>query len=648
MQVNQIISQIDIGAYALPKFQRGYVWNRAQVRGFMDSLYREYPVGSLLTWRTRTENVEHRGGQALQPGTVQLLLDGQQRITTLYGLIRGTPPPFFDGKLAVFDRLMFHLEDELFEYWQPVKMRDDDRWIDVIEIFKRGVGEMLPDLMDRYDSDEVKRFSGRLNRVDQIKNRDFHVEDVTGEDKSIEVVVEIFNRVNSGGTKLSAGDLALAKLCAEWPQARARMKDALERWNDYGYPFTMDFLLRVANAVITRKAPFSALADVSAAEFESGLAAAVNAVDRVLNELASRLGIDHGSVLPNPFPIVVLARFLVDNGMSFGDSRQRDRLMYWYVQAAMWGRYASSTETKLAQDLLTTSGEAGDPVDGLIVNLLQQRGDLRVKPDDFRTWSRGARFYPILYMLTRSSGARDWGTGQKLDRLALGGYSDLELHHIFPKSLLYARGHGRAEVNALANFTFLTKQTNQEISARNPADYLVDYGGRFEGALESTWVPNDPELWELDRYEEFLAVRRELLAEATNRFLDGLLDGSLPESGDTGLSLDQPARAETAAVEEDDTSEALNIAELRSWLGAEGLDLGELNFELSGDDGSQLAVFDVAWPTGLQSGLSEPIVLLIDEPDSVYRVAVEHGFLPFTDVGALRAYAESLVGEGPR
>jgi len=81
MQIQTILDQIDLGAMALPEFQRGYVWNREQVRGLMYSLYRKHPVGSLLVWATKTENADARGDQALQAGSVKLLLDGQQRIT---------------------------------------------------------------------------------------------------------------------------------------------------------------------------------------------------------------------------------------------------------------------------------------------------------------------------------------------------------------------------------------------------------------------------------------------------------------------------------------------------------------------------------------------------------------------------------------
>src|SRR4030095_5551592 len=102
MQIATILDQIDLGSMALPEFQRGYVWNRDQVRGLMSSLYQRHPIGSLLVWVTKTETAHVRGDRSLAPVMVKLILDGQQRMTSLYGIIRGRPPAFFDGNPRAF------------------------------------------------------------------------------------------------------------------------------------------------------------------------------------------------------------------------------------------------------------------------------------------------------------------------------------------------------------------------------------------------------------------------------------------------------------------------------------------------------------------------------------------------------------------
>src|SRR5699024_9615967 len=95
-KLSQLLDRIDSGTILLPEFQRGYVWNRDQVRGLMRSMYLEHPVGSLLLWETSDPDLSARGSVSAN-GTYLMLLDGQQRITSLYGIIKGHPPGFFDG-----------------------------------------------------------------------------------------------------------------------------------------------------------------------------------------------------------------------------------------------------------------------------------------------------------------------------------------------------------------------------------------------------------------------------------------------------------------------------------------------------------------------------------------------------------------------
>ena len=234
MKISTILDQIDYGAMALPEFQRGYVWNRNQVRDLMNSLYRKYPVGSLLVWQTRTENATRRGDMPLPAGTVKLILDGQQRMTSLYGIIRGKSPAFFDGRQEIFIGLYFNIESESFEFYGPVRMRDNPLWVSVTELIQKGIAPFITPFMmklnERPDlSPKIETYTNRMNAIVNIKDVDLHIEEVTGTDKDIDVVVDIFNKVNSGGTRLSKGDLALAKVCAKWPEARSEMQSKLTK-----------------------------------------------------------------------------------------------------------------------------------------------------------------------------------------------------------------------------------------------------------------------------------------------------------------------------------------------------------------------------------------------------------------------------------
>ena len=470
---------------ALPEFQRGYVWNRDQVRGLFASLYRRHPVGALLVWATESKGAAHRGDGQLATGIVKLLLDGQQRMTSLYGVVRGKPPQFFDGNSQAFTGLHFHLESEAFEFYQPITMRDDPLWVDVTALMKSGqagLGKMVSSLSAKPEhSSRLADYIGRLSILLGITDIDLHIEEVTGADKSLDVVVDIFNKVNSGGTKLSKGDLALAKICADWPDARVVMKKKLAEWEKEGFDFNLDWLLRSINTTLTGEAKFLYLHDKSAEEIQGALKRATRHIETSINMISGRLGLDHARVFFGRFAVPVMVRYLDQKGSAL-DEVERDKLLFWFAQAGMWGRYSGSTESYLDKDLEALEGPEGG-LDNLLEQLRLWHGGMRVEPDHFTGWSKGARFYPVLYMLTRMGEGKDWGTGLPLKANLLGKMNRLEVHHIFPKSKLYKSGlYGRPQINAVANFCFLTKDTNLDITDRAPAEYFPEIEKKHPGA----------------------------------------------------------------------------------------------------------------------------------------------------------------------
>ncbi len=640
MKVSTALDLIDNGNIALPEFQRGYVWNRDQVRGLMWSLYKKHPIGSLLIWVTKKEKIKIRGNGKAAADTIQLLLDGQQRVTTLYGIIRGEPPKFFDGNAAAFTGLYFNLESEVFEFFAPLKMKDNPLWTNVTELLQpNGLGPALQKVLkDQELEDKQAVYIERLNAINDIQGRELHVEHVTGDDKSVDVVVDIFNRVNSGGTKLSKGDLALARICANWPEARQEMKKRLKKWQDYGFDFKLELSLRSINTITTGEALFSALKNVTVDEFQEGLKKAEKYTDYCLNLISSRLGLDHDRVLGSRYSLPLLVRYLHQRGGRLSDHKERDRLLHWYVHTFLWGRYSGSTESVLNQDLRAIQ-DIDQGIENLVTNLRNTRGDLEIKPDDFRGWSRGARFYPLLYMLTRLWHTKDFESDLELSQHMLGVQSNLELHHIFPKSQLYDAGYKRPEVNALANFTFLTKDTNILISDELPEVYLKRYAEKEPGLVESHWIPMDRSLWKMDRYLDFLEARRELLAKAANDFLDNLAGGKMPEA-----EIKELTKIEVPVAETDE--EAL-LREVNEWVKSKGLPGGEYDLEVTDEEtGNLIAVIDLGWPDGLQEGLSEPVALLIDGDKNTLKASSQAGYKLFDNVEKFKRYvARHILAE---
>lgn len=635
MKISMILSQIDLGLIALPAFQRGYVWTRPRVQRFFESLYRGYPVGSLLMWSSDSDSAQIRGSKVPTANPFKLLLDGQQRLTTLYGVLRGKQPPFFDGNAKAFEGLYFHLDEETFAFPKG-RSAEDPIWVNVTDLMRGGFKEAM-NATARLHADgataaQLESYQARMAQLILIGERALHIDDVGGDDLALDDVVDIFNRVNSGGTKLSKGDLAMAKICADWPDARGEMQQQLTVWAERGREFDLDWLLKALNTVLTGDADYSSIHKLTADDVQDGMRRTVKALNAVLNKVGGRLGLDHTRVLFGRAAFFVMARYVDQRRLNLSNA-EWDRLLYWYVQSAIWGRYAFGAPRAMLAIDLQAIAEPDGGIDRLVEELHKWHGSLEIEPLHFDVANRTSRFYPVLYMMTRMGGARDFCSGNELRKDLLGKENQLELHHIFPKARLRKAGFEKAESNALANYSFLTADCNKLIGSRPPEDYLPEAAMNHPGAIESQWIPADPKLWNLKQYRRFLGERRKLLAAAINKHLDSLyrgeLDAAAPLEAIGGIAPDDELRT---------------LHRVNAWVDGQGLHQGMIGFELIDEETrEQRAVLDLAWPDGVEEELSEPIALLLNEPDAVLAAAAEYGFRCFTDRKAFERYVLSEV-----
>jgi hypothetical protein len=176
---------------------------------------------------------------------------------------------------------------------------------------------------------KVAEYATRLSQLLGVMDIDLHIEEVTGADKTLDVVVDIFNRVNSGGTKLSKGDLALAKICAEWPDARDSMKAELKEWTDAGYHFSSRLAAEVGEHRSHRRGQIQ-LSPWQKRTGHSGWAEARHKhIDASLNLIAGRLGLDHDQVFFGASALPVMVCYM-DQSKGPLDVKERDKLLFWY------------------------------------------------------------------------------------------------------------------------------------------------------------------------------------------------------------------------------------------------------------------------------------------------------------------------------
>ena len=263
-------------------------------------------------------------------------------------------------------------------------------------------------------------------------------------------------------------------------------------------------------------------------------------------------------------------------------------------------------------------------------------------PENFDLSYTTARFYPMLYVMSRIQDSRDWGTGNRLRHHSLGDHANLELHHIFPKAYLRRNGVSAKDANNMGNIAFQTRETNRAIGSKPPAEYMPQVAADWPGALESQWIPMDSELWQAENYRKFLDERQKLLANAANDMLATLRSGIMPPAESPVATVQKQQDAAVIAISgADPDDESAILAEANVFATERGLPAGELAYEVYDENTKELiATIDLAWPHGLQTGYSQPIALLIDEDDAVHHIASDAGFRVFTSLADFLRYVE--------
>ena len=524
--IKELIAQVSTGEIVLPEFQRGYVWKRDQVRKFVSSLYWRHPTGHLLIWKTLKPS-GIRGGSASTEGHTQLLLDGQQRLTSLYVLMVGKPPPFYEGEHLFFD-LYFNVQTEEFRFWQKSLMEGNPQWVSVHDFLKEGLNDLLDrlDKMSDVEKQLVQMNLARFNRLDSIHNYSYQADVLSGDNLTVDEVVAIFNEVNSEGTRLNKADLALAHVCTLWPEARHELRELAKAMNQHGFGVDLNFLVRSLAAVASGSVLLEGgFYTVTEEDLQLAWKKVAASFEHLVNVLRHDAYVDSLKDLPTPYVLLPITVFLARNGSSFTSTLQKAKFVRWMFLASIWGRYSSSTESTLQKDVSLLEGP--DPTAALEGAILQERGRLALEASDIAGKGAGTAADKLSYVVARAGDAKDWFSGITLYKKAVGKSNGLEEHHIFPKAVLYKSGYDsnkdRRIVNEVANRAFLTQRANRKILASKPAEYLPGVQALHPGALQAQSVPMNRELWKVENYRTFLSERAKMLAASMNAFLDSLV-----------------------------------------------------------------------------------------------------------------------------
>ncbi len=562
--MSQLVGMVDRGELKLPEMQRAYVWPGTRVRDLLDSLYRKYPSGSILVWET--DDAAPTRDLAVEQArhvfaTQKMLLDGQQRLTSLSAMLNGKPVTVRGRKRPI--EILFNLEhpdgppaeltevdddqelliedvgveaDESVEASEPniqerlakrtfviasKTLRGIPTWVSVSDVLKGELSDwrILQPLGLQPDQPKYEKYSARLQKLRAIREYPY-VMHVLERDLSYEEVAEIFVRVNSLGMKLRGSDLALAQITARWKGSLDLFETFAEDVATKSW-FTIDIGILVKAIVIfaSGQSRFKTLQNISVARLQRGWESAKQGILFAVNFLASNLGIEDESLLSSPFIILTVAAYAVTTNQEF-TAAELQELRKWVLLANARGRYSrGSSEGLLDQDLAIVLRKK--PITDLFALLRQQVGRLHTEPADFVGRGTRSPLFAMTYLALKAGGAQDWLSGLGLSLTHQGKLHYIEYHHIFPKSLLAKEEYLEdSEINEIANMAFVSGKANRRLFTRPPEQYLPDIvatSGR--DALIRHCLPTDPELWKLTNYRQFLEWRRERLADEVNRLI---------------------------------------------------------------------------------------------------------------------------------
>jgi len=206
MTIRELLEGIKKMDLVLPEFQREYVWEKEQAKQLLVSLTRGYPTGSLLVWKTdNPPDIKNSAIDREHIGTTSVILDGQQRLTTLYLLTRGEIPPYYTSNDIQNDPrdLYFDLETGDFQYFQPMRMQGNPTWVAVTECFRSeplNVFELArKKAVTSIDPFQLAQtYNNNLNRLRNILEKDYPIQTVPSS-AEIDDAIDVFDRVNSLG-----------------------------------------------------------------------------------------------------------------------------------------------------------------------------------------------------------------------------------------------------------------------------------------------------------------------------------------------------------------------------------------------------------------------------------------------------------------
>lgn len=561
--LSALLSQIESGQIGLPDIQRPFVWKNSKIRNLFDSMYRGYPVGYLLFWENGDPASQKAIGTNLKQSVSSLLIvDGQQRLTSLYAVLKGIPVVRENYQTEKIE-IAFNPLDGTFEVADAAIRKDPAFIPDISVIWSQSTNlfefaaKFLSDLKSarEFTSSEEDRIKAALMRLYSLTHFPFTALQLTSAVNE-EQVSEVFVRINSEGKKLNQSDFILTLMSVFWDEGRFALekfcRDARQPSMGTASPFNHfirpepDQLLRVSIGVGFRRAKLPTVYSIlRGKDLETGQFSAERRTDQfeilkaaqadvlnlqywhdflkalILSGYRSERIISSEAAVIFAYTLYLLGRTVY----KVEEHRLRHIIAQWFFMSALTGRYTSSSESAMEFDLanLRNINDANE-----FVSILQKTCASRLTNDYWainlptqlatsaaRSPALFAYFASLNLLKARVLFSRHM-VSELMDPALNANRAPLERHHLFPKKHLKSIGiTDNREINQIANFTMVEWGDNSSIADKAPEIYYEELKKRcsHKELADMTYWHALPDGWTKMDYPGFLQKRRELMAQ---------------------------------------------------------------------------------------------------------------------------------------
>lgn len=523
------------GGFWLPNIQRNFIWKEEQTERLFDSLMRDYPIGTLLIWKTKSK-IKHRKFIDNYKSSIQftdfyvpanntcklLVLDGQQRLQSLFIGLSGS----YNGKELYFDILsgLTHPPEDIKYNFKFKKKAPTDRWIKIKNIVF-GEKDIFSDQADIIQAISTKLTPEQRTQIGKnvaIIHKVFKTEDriVYQEFDSVDQpelyreddVVEIFIRANSGGTPLGKSDLLFSLLTSSWDEAEEKMESLLEDLNKDGYAFTRDFILKTCLTLLNKGATYKVEKfrekDVRD-EIIKKWSEIESSIQCIKDFLHGNTYLRSKHALKSYLPLIPIIYFHYHYTTQWYDVKY---LNHYILKTLLAGAFSGNPDSLIDNCITTINNTKSFNNKDIFNTILKSGRNLEISKDDllqqnyskrndlhliFNLWYKDTHYHPSYSANT------------------------LNIDHIFPTSIMRKVKHPRnpklmkykkQSRDQIANLMLLTREENGA-GGKSDTEPYEWFKNKNEAYLKKHLIPNNPELWKIDHFDQFIKERKKLIVK---------------------------------------------------------------------------------------------------------------------------------------